>query len=408
MQPTQKIFRLEGAIQHYNWGGERFLPALLGKINTDHSPFAEYWMGAHENAPSLLELPDGTKQSLDEFIRIQNATVLGERVAEKFGRLPYLFKILDVKDMLSIQVHPSKKAAELEFAEESKKNIPLNASNRNYKDDNHKPELMVAWSDFWLLHGFKPAPELKKIIHAVPELLFIIPAWKRSGYEGVYKLVMEMDQAEVNKILQPLVDRILPLYETGQLKKSEENFWAARAYKTFCKEGYIDRGLFSVYLLNLVNLQSGEGIFQDAGILHAYLEGQNLELMANSDNVLRGGLTTKKVDVPELLKHVKFVPVDPAIITGKRNPASGEEIFQTPAEDFELRKVILAKGQALKLKSTTIDIFLVADGSVVATENDTILNLSKGQPMLAINGASLSIKAGEMGAVVFRATVPGE
>jgi mannose-6-phosphate isomerase len=219
---------------------------------------------------------------------------------------------------------------------------------------------------------------------------------------------MEMDQDEVNKILQPLVDRILPLYESGQLNKSEEDFWAARAYKTFCKEGYIDRGLFSVYLFNLVNLQPGEGIFQDAGILHAYLEGQNLELMANSDNVLRGGLTTKRIDVPELLKHVKFVPVEPAIITGKRNPTSSEEIFQTPAEDFELRKAILGKGQALKLKSNTVDIFLVADGSVVVTENDSVLNLSKGQSMLAINGASLTIKPGEMGAVVFRATVPGE
>jgi len=408
MQPTQKIFRLEGSIQHYNWGGERFLPDFLGKINTDRSPFAEYWMGAHENAPSLIVLPDGTKQSLDAFIRKQESTVLGERVATKFGRLPYLFKILDVNDMLSIQVHPSKKAAELEFAAENKMNVPLRASNRNYKDDNHKPELMVALSDFWLLHGFKPASKLEKILDTVPELSFIKPTWKQSGYEGIYKLVMEMDQAEVNKILQPLVDRILPLYEKGQLKKSGEDFWAARAYKTFCKEDNIDRGLFSVYLFNLVNLQRGEAIFQDAGILHAYLEGQNLELMANSDNVLRGGLTTKQVDVPELLKHVKFVPVDPSIIKGKLNPKSREEVYQTPAEDFELRRLILDKGQAVKLESKTIDIFLVAEGSVEATQDGSVLNLTKGQSMLAVNGASLTIKPGELGAVVFRATVPGE
>ena len=408
MQPTQKIFRLEGSIQHYNWGGERFLPELLGKNNTDHSPFAEYWMGAHENAPSLLILPDGTKQSLDEFIRKQESTVLGERVATKFGRLPYLFKILDVSHMLSIQVHPSKKAAEQEFAAENKNNVPLKASNRNYKDDNHKPELMVAWSDFWLLHGFKPAQKLESILNTIPELSFLMTAWKQSGYEGIYKLVMEMDQAEVNKILQPLVDRILPLYEKDQLKKSEEDFWAARAYKTFCKEGHIDRGLFSVYLFNLVNLQPGEAIFQDAGILHAYLEGQNLELMANSDNVLRGGLTTKQVDVPELLKHVKFVPVEPAIIKGKLNPINREEVYQTPAEDFELRRLILAKGQTIKLESKTIDIFLIADGSVEAAQNGSVLNLSKGQSMLTINGASLTIKPGDLGAVVFRATVPGE
>jgi mannose-6-phosphate isomerase len=149
-------------------GRRTFLP-IYWETNTDHRPFAEYWMGAHQNAPSHLILSDGTKQSLDEFIRKQDKTVLGENVAAKFGHLPYLFKILDVNDMLSIQVHPSKKAAELEFAEENKKNIPLNAANRNYKDDNHKPRTDGGLGDFWLLHGFKPASG-QKIIHAVPEL----------------------------------------------------------------------------------------------------------------------------------------------------------------------------------------------------------------------------------------------
>jgi mannose-6-phosphate isomerase len=154
MQPTSKIFPLEGVIQHYSWGGQRFLPGLLGKINTAGQPYAEYWMGAHENAPSMVVLPDGSRIPLDKFIREQGNVALGEAVSSKFGRLPYLFKILDVHDMLSIQVHPSKKAAELEFAEENSRDVPLKSAGRNYKDDNHKPELMFALSEFWLLHGF--------------------------------------------------------------------------------------------------------------------------------------------------------------------------------------------------------------------------------------------------------------
>ncbi|RYZ27358.1 MAG: mannose-6-phosphate isomerase, class I, partial [Chitinophagaceae bacterium] len=146
------IYKLKGVVQHYSWGGTDFIPQLLGVSNPEQKPFAEYWLGAHPAAPAILE---SLNLSLHQFISNHPKEALGDQVAPKFGSLPYLFKILDVKQMLSIQVHPSKVAAEEEFEKENKAGVAINAPNRNYKDSNHKPELMYALSDFWLLHGFK-------------------------------------------------------------------------------------------------------------------------------------------------------------------------------------------------------------------------------------------------------------
>ena len=402
---SSKIYRLEGKVQHYAWGGNRFIPALLGELNESNKPFAEYWMGAHENVPSLIVLPDGSRQPLNEFIKKDPVAILGETVNGRFGRLPYLFKVLDVKDMLSIQVHPNKKDAETAFAEENKKGISLNAPERNYKDDNHKPELMLALSDFYLLHGFKPPEKLGSILAGTPELKFLLPVFVKEGYAGLYKMVMNMDQQTVNQRLQPLLDRILPSYEKGLLQKDREDFWAARAAGTFNQPGTIDRGIFSIYMFNLVRLNKGEAIFQDAGIPHAYLEGQNMELMANSDNVLRGGLTVKHIDVNELMKHVRFEPVTPDIIKARRGEVQQEEIFPTPANDFELRQLQLKKDEPVKLQAHTAELFFVYQGGMEAEADGIKLNFKSGETMLAIAGASFVIKAPET-ALVFRSTVP--
>src|ERR1700730_16024519 len=197
-------------------GGASFLPGLLSIPNPGNKPFAEYWMGAHDNAPSeiLFEVSGTTLAvKLNSYIREWPEETLGAYTAGRFGRLPYLLKILDVKEMLSIQVHPSKKNAELEFAAENKRGIAPGAPERNYKDDNHKPELMLALSEFWLLHGFKPAEDLERILLATPELVFLAPVFAQKGYQGLYKTVMEMPQTEVNNVLQPLLDRIVPFYE---------------------------------------------------------------------------------------------------------------------------------------------------------------------------------------------------
>ena len=405
MQTSSKIFRLEGVVQPYNWGGYSFIAELLGKANTENKPQAELWLGAHDNAPSLVQIPSASAIKLNDFLQKDIKGGLGTVVASKFGRLPYLFKVLDVKDMLSIQVHPSKKAAELEYAAENERGVSLKAPDRNYKDDNHKPELMFALSDFWLLHGFKNQKDLKATLTTIPELQFLLPIWEKEEYEGIYKAVMEMPSSQVNRHLQPLIDRILPLYEAGKLNKNHPDFWAARAFKTFCKPGELDRGIFSIYFFNIVHLKKGQAIFQDAGILHAYLEGQNLEIMANSDNVLRGGLTNKHVDVPELLKHVSFVPVTPAIIEKGHVIKPCLESFPTPAADFELQKLAIGKEQTVNIKTDTADIYLVLEGAVEAIAGNEQLSLHKGQAILALANADLSFKS-EESSLIFRATVP--
>ncbi|WP_207510315.1 mannose-6-phosphate isomerase, class I [Longitalea luteola] len=405
MSYNTKIFKLQGKVQHYTWGGTDFIPALLHLPNVDKKPFAEYWMGAHDNVPAEVILPDGTRQPLNAFIKQDAVTALGQPVHQRFGRLPYLFKVLDVKDMLSIQVHPNKKAAESAFAAENMKGTPMNAPNRNYKDDNHKPELMLALSDFWLLHGFKSPQALVTILMQTPELQFLVPIFEGKNYHALYERVMTMDQHEVDEHLQPLLDRIVPLYEKGFLNRTQEDFWAARAAKTFCEPNKLDRGIFSIYLFNLVNLKPGEAIFQDAGIPHAYLEGQNMELMANSDNVLRGGLTNKYIDVPELMHHTRFEAVIPDILKGTDGAVIGETIFPTPAADFELRRLKLRTGVPVTLTASTAEILFVYEGAIKASDGQKELSLVKGETLLAVAGAGFELQA-SADAIVFRATVP--
>ncbi|MHA4846602.1 mannose-6-phosphate isomerase, class I [Flavitalea antarctica] len=405
MENTKKIYKLEGRIQHYAWGGHEFLPALLQVPNPTNKPFAEYWMGAHINAPSMVTLSEDEKTPLNELIARDPAMLLGEAVAKDFGRLPYLFKILDVKDMLSIQVHPTRKNAIKGYEEENAREISLDDPKRNYKDDNHKPELMYALSDFWLLHGFKTPEKLQKILGSQPELGSLRSVFQKKGYDGLYRHVMEMDQADVNNLLQPLLDRIIPLYEKGMLLKNDENFWAARAAITFNEPGKIDRGIFSVYIFNLVNLKPGEAIFQDAGLPHAYLEGQNVEIMANSDNVLRGGLTPKHIDVTELMKHVKCEPLVPAVILGIPSGNEGEQVFLTPADDFELTVIQLKSGELTQMEVKTTDIFFVYSGAVKITDGTNKIGRDSGECFMVMSNATISIAA-PVNSVIFRATVP--
>ena len=155
--------------------------------------------------------------------------LMGVRVATHFDSLPYLLKVLDVREMLSIQVHPDKKSAAAGFEAEEKQGLSISARNRNYKDRNHKPELMVALGEFWLLHGFRQEDELLSIINQVPEWSSLVQVFEKKSYEGLYKMVMQLPQDEVNRLLEPLVQRLLPLYQEGKLKKDDPGYWAARA-----------------------------------------------------------------------------------------------------------------------------------------------------------------------------------
>lgn len=401
MSKQNKIFGLQGKVQHYQWGGFTYLPGLLSLSNGGKQPFAEYWLGAHVQAPAMVEGDGG----LDQFLKA-HPEALGKKVQQAFGELPYLLKILDVKDMLSIQVHPTKADAIAGFNSENAAGIPLSAPHRNYKDNNHKPELMAALGEFWLLHGFRAPASMINALQEHPELHFLLSVFQQGDYAAVYRAVMEMSQAEVNQRLQSLLDRIIPLYQADRLSKSSPDFWAARAALTFNQPGNIDRGIFSVYLLNLVHMEKGEAIFQDAGILHAYLEGQNVEIMANSDNVLRGGLTPKHIDVPELMKHVRFEPVVPAVMKGKM--VNGyEKRFPTPADDFELHELHLDRGDRYPVKASTAEIFMVLEGEVIVeTTGGPVLTAGKGHSFLLVAGAAADLVSGS-GALVYKATVPG-
>lgn len=400
MEQQNKVFALEGKVQHYQWGGFTYIPQLLSRSNDSKQPFAEYWLGAHVQAPATISGGSDLHRLLTD-----NPSLLGKKVQQEFGRLPYLLKVLDVKDMLSIQVHPTRANAIKGFAAENAAGIPVTAPNRNYKDDNHKPELMAALGDFYLLHGFREPGSMKAVLQQVTELNFLLPIFGEGNYKALYATVMEMPATEVNRYLQPLLNRIVPLYENEQLLKNEPDFWAARAAKTFIQGDTLDRGIFSVYLLNLVFLQEGQAVFQDAGILHAYLEGQNVELMANSDNVLRGGLTPKYIDVPELMNHVLFEPVIPHIFQATAINEH-ESTYRTPAADFELHTIRLKTNDNYSLKANTTDILIVLEGDLVAYEGELPgIELQKGDSLVLLADASLTLSSVE-GALVFKATVP--
>lgn len=359
-------------------------------------------MGAHPSAPSAIHL-NGDSLTLDQLISRQPAEVIGAPVWERFRELPYLFKVLDVREMLSIQVHPTKAEAEKGFDRENAAGIPLNAPHRNYKDANHKPEIMVALSEFWLLHGFLPEDKLAKVLDSVPEFSSLKSTYESEGYYGLYKTVMEMPQEQVNTFLRPLAERVLPAYKEGKLQKSDPAFWAGRAIDNDPQGlNRLDRGIFSIYFFNIVQTQPGDAVFQDAGIPHAYLEGQNVELMANSDNVLRGGLTPKHIDVPELLKHTRFEAVHPRILKGETAANGAERIYSSPAPDFVVSQIKVQPGTIYENTAKAAEIMLLLNGSVVISGSDT-LDLQQGQSVFVAAGETYRIE-GE--GLLYKATVP--
>ena len=399
-----KLFPLKGQIQNYAWGGYQFIPELLGKAVTN-TKCAEYWLGAHDKAPSSIITLNG-EVPLNSFLNNNLETLIGSKVYEKFGRLPYLFKVLDVHGMLSIQVHPTKSEAEKGFKKENDLGIPLTASHRNYKDDNHKPEIMVALSEFWLLHGFLPETELKKILNQNPEFKDLISVFEKEGYYGLYKTVMEESQEKTNATLKPLVDRILPLYKEGKLTKASPDYWAAKVVDASEDPSNLDKGIYSIYFFNIVKAEKGEAIFQDAGIPHAYLEGQNMELMANSDNVLRGGLTPKHVDVPELLKHVTFEATKPNIMKGELQSDGLERIYKSPAPDFELSQIKLFDADTYKSTSKTAEIIIVINGSGEFKQGETIVDCKKGDTAIVLANSPYTITSSAPESILYKASAP--
>lgn len=357
------ILPLLPTIQHYAWGGKQFIPDLLDMKDCQPDlPYAELWMGAHPKSPSRVSIKP-QPILLSEWIKDHPIKSLGEETSRGFNsQLPFLFKILDVKKMLSIQVHPSKNAAEHGFAKENKMGIPLDAAHRNYRDANHKPEIMLALTDFWLLHGFMPEEKILQSLINTPEFESLAAIFRKEKNIGrLYKYIMQMPQEEVNDLLSPLKKR---LFDSSNLNKNQADYWAKSAFIDYTNDNNYDRGIFSIYIFNLLKLKKGDVIFQGSGMPHAYLEGVNVELMANSDNVFRGGLTPKHIDIEELLEHTKCQTTIPEIIQPEIIK-NHWKIYKSPAPDFELSEISVTKSDEVNIpQGTGPAIYLVFEGTI--------------------------------------------
>jgi mannose-6-phosphate isomerase len=216
---------------------------------------------------------------------------------------------------------------------------------------------------------------------------------------------MEMPIDAVNTMLNPLAERILPQYNAGALEESSPDYWAARAIQQG-QQVNVDRGVFSIYFFNLVELKPGQAIFQDAGIPHAALQGQALEIMANSDNVIRGGLTPKHIDIPQLLKLVAFKGITPEIIEGRQSDNPYETFYESPSPDFRLSRIQLSKGDLYKNTTFSTEIMLLLDGEIMLDTNGRDILIKKGESIIAFAEKSYRIKAISENALLFRASIP--
>lgn len=409
-----RLVRIRPAVQHYEWGGTEFLPALAGVANEERRPWAELWYGAHPKAPAMAETPRGALP-LDAVIAEDPRRWLGEECLARFGpALPYLLKVLDARKMLSIQVHPNREQAREGFERENALGIPVHAPHRNYRDRNHKPEVHAAQSDFWMLHGFRPLEETAAWLERTPEALSVMHDFRErlrraGGDRGLrsallrelYTHLMHLPQERVDELLDALLER---LERSSPWPEDSHEHWALRAAREFpLPGGRRDRGIFSVFLLNLVRLRPGQGTFQPAGLLHAYLQGATVELMANSDNVLRGGLTPKHVDVAELVRVVRFEDGPCQIMEGE--PVDGaERIYRTPAGEFELSSIRVSDGSVLR-ETRGPEVLLAMEGSLAVRAGQAIVELARGQAAVLGTGCVYELRAAAR-AVVWRARVP--
>ena len=368
------IYKLTGTLQQYAWGGENYIADLIQFDKQPQQKYAEWWLGAHNSSPSQIEI-NGQQISLVDFLQ-QNPTALGQQSRASFGdELPYLLKILDVKLPLSIQLHPTKKQAELGFAEENKQGIDLKDPKRTYKDNNHKPEMMIALSDFWLLHGFKPKAEIIATLRKYPHFQQLADKLANQDLHSFYADIMQADQAQLEAWLTP----ILAKNNMEQLSLDHPDYWVQYSKQAMeIADDKLDAGLMSFYLFNIVHIKKGEGIFQDAGIPHAYLRGQNVELMACSDNVIRGGLTPKHIDIAELLKIIDCREVIPQLISAAPEQ-NGAFTYHTPAKDFALENINYQTGFKYANKAANGSILLVMQGSLKIQTKQTALELIQGQ-----------------------------
>lgn len=393
------IFPLSGSIQHYAWGGNHYIPKLLNQTKQENQCYAEYWLGSHPSASSTIQVSN-EQLSLIDFIQ-QHPSVLGSQSRASFGEeLPYLLKILDVKLPLSIQLHPTKKQAEIGFTAENAKGVSLTDPKRTYKDNNHKPEMMIALSEFWLLHGFQTKEKIRQTLKTRPSLTALLDKLDSQDLHRFYAEIMQAEQTQLAQWLMPIIEANQTPYHNGELSLNNPDYWVLYSMETMgISAEKLDAGLICFYLFNIVKINQGEGIFQDAGIPHAYLRGQNIELMACSDNVIRGGLTPKHVDIPALLEVIDCREVIPQIIPPAPQK-TGSFTYQTPAKDFALERLTYEHHSQLQGNTENGSILLVMEGKITLSADNDKIQLSQGQSAFICAETEFHLNAQEKGYAV--------
>lgn len=369
---------LRGAIRTYAWGSRSAIAEFTGRPTPTAHPEAELWLGAHPGDPAHLQDSSGGEASLSDAITADPQAQLGSAVRERFGDvLPFLVKVLAADEPLSLQAHPSAEQALEGYQREDLRGVSLQSPVRNYRDRSHKPELLVALSDFEALVGFRPAAHSVDLMRALA-----VP-----GLDPYIGLLVDQDDAPGLRALfttwitapQPLLDILIPAVLEGAVayirSGAKEFAPEARAVLELGERYPGDAGVLAALLLNRISLKCGEGIFLPAGNLHSYLQGMAMEVMANSDNVLRGGLTPKHVDVPELLRVLDFTPVLDARVGTRRDGI--ELIYETPTAEFAGSQLIVDGDQL----GHEIDVPARHDGPqiLVCTQGSVVLRAKAGE-----------------------------
>jgi mannose-6-phosphate isomerase len=382
------LYEIENVLRDYAWGSTTAIAALLGRPESGR-PEAELWIGAHPDSPSVARVPeDGSATALDALISRDPEHFLGSDSVARFGpRLPFLAKVLAAAQPLSLQVHPSLDQARAGFARENAHGLAPDAPNRNYRDDNHKPEMIFALTPFEALCGFRPAARTREILQHVaaafdqvegepPALIGTLLEDLRAADEGAgLRAAFERLITGGQSVADDTAQVVAALLAGAPLAPYETEL----ATVISLNEKYPgDPGVLISLLLNRISLEPGEAVYLPAGNVHAYLHGLGVEVMASSDNVLRGGLTPKFVDVPELLRTIDFQPVAVPMLQAERT-VMDQELFRPPFEEFQLQRIELAPDAGpVPLAQSGAAVVIVVAGDIYLDSPKGDLQLSRG------------------------------
>ena len=406
-----------GQVQHYDWGTIAEIPRLLG-VESDGRPWAEYWLGAHPKAPSLLadgrdvngaDRADGG-QPLDRWLA-EHPDQLGQASREVFGdRLSFLLKILSAEQPLSIQAHPSRTQAQMGFAQENAAGVPIDDPLRLYRDDWPKPEMIVALTEFHALYGFRDPHESRRMLtvfDAVDGFPDLVAPLEDPGSEGIATVLTSCLQPDeqTQRVIAGVIAVAHDLVQGHDPASMQEDApQLARTAVELDRAHPGDPSILAALLMNRVHLRPGESLFLGAGTMHAYLHGTGIEIMASSDNVLRGGLTSKHIDVPALLAHADLTAtcVQPEC---PRQLPGGLQHYQTPFPEFTLWR--LGERVETDLPATGLGrILLVLDGrmslitSAGVTSTDTsaeVTQVRAGQAVWISAGQQVHVTGSAVG-----------